>query len=73
MSANYIFHSVCYDRELFRRQTILFDDSSIDYKFVIKSNPTSAKAPLSSFFEVEVYISESDFEKADSLLKSMPE
>lgn len=73
MSGNYIFHSACYDKELFRRQTLLLNGNSIDYKVVSKSNPTSARAPLSSFFEVEIYFSENDFEKADSLLKRMTE
>lgn len=73
MKKNYIFHSTCFDKELFRRQAIALNENSIDYQTNNKSNPSSARAPLSSYFEVEIYIAEVDFEKADRLLKSMLE
>jgi len=67
----YIFHSVCFDKELFRRQVMILNDHSIDFQIVDKSNATSARAPLSSFFEAEINVSENDFEIADRLLKTI--
>jgi len=73
MEKNYILHSACFDKELFRRQVIALNENSIDYQTNNKSNPPSARAPLSSYFEVEIYITEEDFEKADQVLKTIVE
>jgi hypothetical protein len=73
MKKNYIFHSACFDKELFRRHAIALNENSIDYQTNNKSNPSSARAPLSTYFEVEIYISEADFEKADQILKTINE
>lgn len=73
MKKNYIFYSACFDKELFRRQAIALNENSIDYQTNNKSNPSSARAPLSTYFEVEIYISEADFEKADQILKTINE
>jgi hypothetical protein len=67
----YIFHSACFDKELFRRQVMILNDHSIDFQIVDKSNAPSARAPLSSFFEAEIHVLENDFEIADRLLKSI--
>lgn len=71
MTKNYIFHSSCFDQEIFRRQVIILNENLIDFQIVNKSNTPSARAPLSSFFEAEIHVAENDFEKADLLLKSV--
>ena len=67
---NYIFYNACFDMELLRRQVILLNDNKIDFQIIdIQSRP-SARAPLSSYFEAEIHVLESDFEKADKLMKN---
>ena len=73
MKKNYIFHSACFDKELFRKQLIILNENSIDYQVVNKSNAPSARAPLSSFFEAELFVAENDFEKAEQLLSQIIE
>lgn len=73
MKKNYIFHSSCFDKELFRKQLIILNENSIDYQVVNKSNAPSARAPLSSFFEAELFVAEIDFEKAEQLLSQIIE
>jgi len=73
MKKNYIFHSACFDKELFRRQLIILNENSIEYQVDNKSNATSARAPLSSYFEADLFIAENDFEKADQLLSQIIE
>lgn len=73
MTTNYIFHSTCYDKELLRKQVICLNDNTIDYQLVDKETRTHARAPLGSYFEVEIHICENDFEKADLLLRDLIE
>ncbi len=70
---NYRFHSACFDRELFRKQVMALDENGIDYQVINKESRAHARAPLSGFFESEIYIYENDFEKADQLLKELIE
>lgn len=69
MKRNFIFHSSCFDKELFRKQFLCLKNSGIDFKLVNKKNKSSARALLSSFFEAEIYFSEKDFDRVDQLLK----
>lgn len=71
MKRTYIFYSACYDKELFRRQVIILNENSIDFKIINNSNPTSSRAPLSSFFEAEIHVAEIDYEKAERLLRQI--
>lgn len=71
MKRTYIFYSACYDKELFRRQVIILNENSIDFKIINKSNPTSSRAPLSSFFEAEIHVAGIDYEKAERLLRQI--
>lgn len=72
MNEKYLFYSSCYDRELARKITILFDENQIQFKLDIKQNRNSARAPMSGgYFEADILIAEKDFEKADLILKKM--
>lgn len=71
MATKYIFHSTCYDRELFRKEEICLNDNGIDYQVEVKESRKQARAPLAGYFEVEILVSEKDFEKADRLLKDI--
>ncbi|MFY9150483.1 MAG: hypothetical protein WAO52_00575 [Prolixibacteraceae bacterium] len=71
MTKNYIFHSTCFDNEDLRRKMIVLTDHSIDYKVVEKYSKIQFRAPLSGYFEVEIHISEHDFEQADQLMKQV--
>jgi hypothetical protein len=73
MKKKYVFHSTCYDRELLRKQSIVLNDNRIDCRVAIKESKSHARAPLSGFFESEIYVFENDFEKADELLKELIE
>ena len=73
MNKKYIFHSTCFDRELFRLQLIALNDNGIDFKVVNKESRAHARAPLSGYFESEIHVGENDFEKADQLLKELIE
>jgi hypothetical protein len=73
MIKNYIFHSTCFDKELFRKQVICLNENLIDYQLINKVNKIQARAPLSGYFETEFHICENDFEKADQLLKNIIE
>jgi hypothetical protein len=73
MQKNYIFHSACFDRELFRKQVIALDENGIDYKVINRENKAHARAPLSGYFESEIHVHENDYEKADRLLKELIE
>ena len=73
MKKKYFFQSTCFDKELFRRQLIILNENSIDYQVVNKSNKTSVRAPLSSYFEAELLVTENDFEKAEQLLSQLIE
>lgn len=66
--SNYLYYSTYYDKELLRMKTIVLNDNSIDYKLLPKSDHVHARAPLSGYFEMEIHISEKDFEKAEKLL-----
>ena len=71
MDNRYVFHSTCFDKELFRREIILLDDNNIDYKVTNKAYKSQARAPLSGYFESDLLILERDFEKAEKLLAEM--
>jgi hypothetical protein len=73
MNKKYIYHSTCYDRELFRLQMIALNDHRIDFKVVNIESRAHARAPLSGYFESEIHIEENDFEKADPLLRKLIE
>ena len=73
MKKKYVFHSTCYDKELLRKQSIVLNDNSIDFRVDIKEGRAQARAPLSGFFEAEIHVYENDFEKADKLLKELVE
>lgn len=68
MDKKYIFHSSCFDKELMRKQLIILNDNSIDYRTIDKSSLAQFRAPLSGHFEVEIHISETHFDKATELL-----
>lgn len=70
---NYLYYSTYFDKELLRMKTILLNDKSIDYKLVNKSGTTHVRAPLSGYFEIEIHISEKDFEKAEKILNGVDE
>ena len=67
MNAGFVFLNACYDRELLRKITIAFDDNRIDFRLDKKGTVSQARAPLSGFFEAEIFVAENDFEKANSL------
>ena len=71
MDKKYVFHNSCYDKELLLRQVIILKDNSIDFKTIEKSSKAQFRAPLSGYFEVEIHIIESDFEKASELLSAI--
>ena len=71
MKKHYIFYNTCYDRETFRKQTIVLDDHQIDYKIINKYNKSQFRAPLSVGFEAEIHILDDDFTKADLYLKGI--
>ena len=65
---NYIYHSTIYEKAIFRELLVLLDENSIDYKVFQKSNDGQFRAPLSAYFEAEIHVAESDFERADKLI-----
>ncbi len=71
MDGRYIFYSSFFDKELLRRVVMVLDENAIDYRTTEKSIKSHFRAPLSGYFEVEIHISEIDFDKADELLKSI--
>lgn len=73
MSKKYIFHSSCFDKELLRKQLMCLNDNFIDYQIINKEEKTDARSPLGGYFESEIHILESDFERADSLLMDILE
>ncbi len=73
MKKHYIFYNTCYDRETFRKQTIVLDDHNIDYKVINKYNRSHFRAPLSGMFEAEIHILDDDFAKADLYLQGIDE
>ncbi len=73
MDKKYIFHSSCFDKELMRKQLIILNENAIDYTTVDKSSLAQFRAPLSGHFEVEIYISETHFDKASKLLLGLIE
>jgi len=73
MDKKLIYHSTCFDQELLRRRLIMLNDNSIDYRTIDKSTLTQSRAPLSGYFEVEIHIGESDFDKACKLLIELNE
>ena len=42
MPKTYIFHSTCYDRDLFRKEEICLNDNGIDYQVEIKETRRQA-------------------------------
>jgi hypothetical protein len=73
MDSKYVFHSSCFDKELFRKSLIILNENSIDYKIIEKSTKTQFRAPLSGHFEIEIHINKNDFEKASELLNEIIE
>ena len=71
MHKKYIFHSTNYEKELFFKKVMLLTNHSIDFKTIEKSVKAQFRSPLSGHFEVEIHISEDDFEKATSLLNNL--
>jgi hypothetical protein len=69
----YQYYSTFYYKEELRTYNIIFNDNAIDYKLTPKSDHVHARAPLSGYFEMEVYISENDFDKAAKLISEMDE
>ena len=73
MKEKYVFHSSCFDKELCRKQILLLNENNIDFNTVVNENKFHFRAPLSGYFETEIYISRDDFDKADKLLKDFME
>ncbi len=71
MNNKYIFHSSCFDKELFRKQIIILNENTIKYKIIEISGKSQFRALLSGYFEVEIHILEKDFEKVNELLNSI--
>lgn len=70
MDKKYVFHSSCYDKELLLNQVFVLNENSIDFQTDDKSGKVQFRAPLSGYFEVEIHISEHDFERANELLSA---
>ena len=73
VNKDYIFHSTFYDKELLNKIVIFLDDNKINYQLVNIENHTQARAPLSGYFENELYIHKADYEKVDRMLKQVLE
>lgn len=71
MLPKYIYHSTCYDKELFRTQALLLKENGLDFKIEAKETRIQSRAPLGGYFEVELFVEEKDFEKADLLLSNL--
>ena len=68
MEKKYFFHSSCFDKDLFQKQLIILNDHGIDYKIINVKSKSQFRAPLSSYFEAEIHVLESDFAKAEKFL-----
>ena len=70
MEKKYIFHSSCFDKDLFQKQLIILNENDIDYKVVNIKSKSPIRAPISGYFEAELHLLEHDFKKADKLLST---
>lgn len=65
----YIFYITFYDKELLRRAVILLSENNIDFQINDKTSSGSIRAPLSVYFEADIHIISSDFDRASALLQ----
>ena len=67
---NYVHYKTFFDIEQYRKTILLLKEEKIDVQIVDKSNQTSYRAPLSTYIEIDLLVSEIDFEKTNDLLIS---
>jgi len=68
---DYLFLSTFYDKEKFRKATLVLNRESIDFQLINKASHASARAPLSVYFETDIMVLERDFDRAITLLEEM--
>jgi hypothetical protein len=71
LMAHFTFFCVLYDINEIRNLLLVFDKNEIKYKTKDKSNMTNFRMPQSTYIEVEIYISENDFDRADALANEL--
>ena len=67
----YEFLTTIYDKEELRIATSLLSEGNIRFKINNKSNPISGRAPLSTYFEVDILIYVSDYARALELIQKI--
>ena len=65
-----VIQSTFFDIEQYRKTILLLKEEKIDIQIVNKSNQTSYRAPLSTYIEIDLLVSESDLDKVNNLLTS---
>lgn len=70
---NYIYHHTCFEKELLRKQMLLLNENSIDFKVIDRGITTRHRAPLSGYFSAEIHVIYKDFDTANKLLRSLIE
>ena len=70
---DYLFLSTFYDKEKFRKATLVLNRESINFQITNKAAHASARAPLSVYFETDIMVLERDFDRAMTLLEEFLE
>ena len=68
---NYIYYCTCFEIELLKKQTFLLSKNNIDFKVIQQSRAPQFRAPLSTYFEAEIHVLETDFERTADLLSKI--
>lgn len=70
-SETYLFHHSCFDREQYLKELNLFAEHEIKFQVNDHSGPIQFKSPACGYFEAEILIQESDFDRANDLLEGL--
>jgi len=70
-NTEYEFLTTIYDKEELRITILSLSEGNVRFKINDKSNRSSARAPLSTYFETDILIDKSDFASAVEIIQKI--
>jgi hypothetical protein len=70
-NTDYEFLTTIYDKEELRITLQSLSEGNVRFKLNDKSNPTSGRAPLSTYFEVDIHVEKSNYASAIEIVQEI--